>query len=284
MPTDIKLNQLIINQLTQEQYDEAKAAGTLSDTELYITNSDDDPQVKSNLSQTIDDSTTKYPSNKAVKDESSRITTLMNNYVDKTSKQNISGVKTITGDGWNLYMQSNSISYDTAPSSWLNKTIAFTDKNNGNFGAIEVAKDHENINNIYLNVFGPKGSWCPIPLGLRGFPDGSFGSTAPKCNWDNSIVTTVSHGSNHVRFGNGLQICWFYPKISVSGDYKPTITLPIPFKDSNYLALVQQTGESPSNEYTNTISILSKTTTNFGIRKSMKEPMHLQVLCVGYWY
>ena len=78
MPTDTKLNQLIINQLTQEQYDEAKAAGTLSDTELYITDSDDDPQVKSNLSQTIDDSTTKYPSNKAVKDESSRITTLMN--------------------------------------------------------------------------------------------------------------------------------------------------------------------------------------------------------------
>lgn len=81
MPTDTKLNQLIINQLTQEQYDEAKAAGTLSDTELYITDSDDDPQVKSNLSQTIDDSTTKYPSNKAVKDESSRITTLMNTKV-----------------------------------------------------------------------------------------------------------------------------------------------------------------------------------------------------------
>ena len=77
MPTDTKLNQLIINQLTQEQYDEAKAAGTLSDTELYITDNDDDAQVKSNLSQTIDDSTTKYPSNKAVKDESSRITTLM---------------------------------------------------------------------------------------------------------------------------------------------------------------------------------------------------------------
>lgn len=81
MPTDTKLNQLIINQLTQEQYDEAKAAGTLSDTELYITDSDDDAQVKSNLSQTIDDSTTKYPSNKAVKDESNRITTLMDTKV-----------------------------------------------------------------------------------------------------------------------------------------------------------------------------------------------------------
>ena len=56
----------MINKLTQEQYDEAKGAGTLSDTELYITDSDDDAQIKSNLSQITDDSTTKYPSNKAV--------------------------------------------------------------------------------------------------------------------------------------------------------------------------------------------------------------------------
>ena len=46
MTTDTKLNQLIINKLTQEQYDEA--------------------QVKSNLSQITGDSTTKHPSNKAV--------------------------------------------------------------------------------------------------------------------------------------------------------------------------------------------------------------------------
>lgn len=53
MPTDTKLNQLIINQLTQEQYDEAKAAGTLSDTELYITDSDDDALTNNNISNCI---------------------------------------------------------------------------------------------------------------------------------------------------------------------------------------------------------------------------------------
>lgn len=42
MITDTKLNQLMINKLTQEQYDEAKAASMLSDTKLYITDSDDD--------------------------------------------------------------------------------------------------------------------------------------------------------------------------------------------------------------------------------------------------
>lgn len=53
MPTDTKLNQLIINQLTQEQYDEAKAAGTLSDTELYITDSDDDVLTNNIISNCI---------------------------------------------------------------------------------------------------------------------------------------------------------------------------------------------------------------------------------------
>ena len=53
MTTDTKLNQLIINKLTQEQYDEAKAAGTLSDTELYITDSDDDALTNNNISNCI---------------------------------------------------------------------------------------------------------------------------------------------------------------------------------------------------------------------------------------
>ncbi|MDD6910886.1 hypothetical protein [Actinobacillus minor] len=53
MTTDTKLNQLIINKLTQEQYDEAKAAGTLSDTELYITDSDDEALTNNNISNCI---------------------------------------------------------------------------------------------------------------------------------------------------------------------------------------------------------------------------------------
>lgn len=207
----------------------------------------------------------------------------MDNYVKK-SGDTMTGNLTITGDGWSLYMQSNSISYNTAPSSWLNKTIAFVDKNGGSFGAMEICKHPENINDIYFSIFGPKGSWCPIPLGLRAAPDGSFGSTAPKCNWDNSIVTTVSHGSNYVRFGNGLQICWFYPQISGFGKSNQTLTLPVAFNNTDYLALVQQTGDSPTNDYTNTLSIMNKTTTNFVIRKAMGESMYLQVLCVGYWY
>ena len=104
------------------------------------------------------------PSTKAVSDESSRIVSIMDNKVNK-SGDTMTGDLTITGNGWNLRMQSASIEYNAAPSSWLNKTIAFVDKNGGNFGALEISKHPENINDIYFNIFSPKGSWCPIPLG-----------------------------------------------------------------------------------------------------------------------
>ena len=40
MATDTKISQLIINKLTQAQYNEAKAAGNISDTELYLITDD----------------------------------------------------------------------------------------------------------------------------------------------------------------------------------------------------------------------------------------------------
>ena len=168
-------------------------------------------------------------------------------------------------------MQSNSISNNTAPSSWLYKTIAFVDKNGGNFGSVEISKDPENINNIYFNIFGPKGSWCPIPLGLRADGKGNFGSTAPKCNWDNSIVTTVSHGSNYVRFGNGLQICWG------NSPNNQTITLPQAFKNNAYRVTFCQT-ENSSHTYNNTV--VDKTTTSFKFIYGYTGDW----IAIGWWY
>ena len=205
----------------------------------------------------------------------------MDNYVDKTSKQNISGVKTITGDGWNLYMKSNSISYNTAPSSWLNKTIAFVDKNGGSFGAVEIAKDPENINNIYLNVFSPKGSWCPIPLGLRAASDGNFGSTAPKCNWDNSIVTTVSHGSNYVRFGNGIQICFGNV---ITNNNTQTVTYAQPFKEANPNLTLSLIDVGPEDSrYWQAFKISEEKNTGFKIT-GPTEISRFGWIAIGYWY
>lgn len=48
-------------------------------------------------------------------------------------------------------------------------------------------------------------------------------------NEKNSIVTTVSHDTNYMRFGNGLQICW-----GSVGVRNRTATFQQPFKDTNY--------------------------------------------------
>ena len=140
MPTDTKLNQLIINQLTQEQYDEAKAAGTLSDTELYITDSDDDPQVKSNLSQTIDDSTTKYPSNKAVKDESSRITTLMNTKVSNCITEIPQDIKLELNNNNTIVLKKGSIVY--------------IPNGTGNFDKVTITQDVSDLFSLENGTYG----------------------------------------------------------------------------------------------------------------------------------
>ena len=205
--------------------------------------------------------------------DSSRLESAINNKVNK-SGDTMTGSLIITGDGWNLYMQSNSISYNTAPSSRLNKTIAFVDKNAVALGAFEVNKNPENINDISFNIFSPKGSWCPIPLGLRALQDGSFGTMAPRCNWENSIVTTVSHGSNYVRFGNGLQICW-----GSVGVGNQTATFQQPFKNADYsVSVVGNYTQTSSNAPT----FQNKNTTNFQIHSS--NAISTNWIAIGYWY
>lgn len=45
MATDINVSQLIINKLTQAQYDEAKAAGNISESELYFVTDDGEVEI-----------------------------------------------------------------------------------------------------------------------------------------------------------------------------------------------------------------------------------------------
>lgn len=230
-------------------------------------------KVTYNSSLTITSFTPKTVFHALDYNDSSRLESAINNKVNK-SGDTMTGSLIITGDGWNLYMQSNSISYNTAPSSRLNKTIAFVDKNAVALGAFEVNKNPENINDISFNIFSPKGSWCPIPLGLRALQDGSFGTMAPRCNWENSIVTTVSHGSNYVRFGNGLQICW-----GSVGVGNQTATFQQPFKNADYsVSVVGNYTQTSSNAPT----FQNKNTTNFQIHSS--NAISTNWIAIGYWY
>lgn len=277
MPTDTKLNQLIINQLTQEQYDEAKAAGTLSDTELYITDSDDDAQVKSNLSQTIDDSTTKYPSNKAVKDESSRLESIMNTKVNK-SGDTMTGNLIINGNIPAYILQDSTLDLSQTYTDYKDDGFVLQRDKNGADGS-HIAFTHDQYGNNIIRLVASDGVGQDRKINTIGIwvnklgPNGTFAS---QCNYDASIVTTVSHGSNYVRFGNGLQICW---GAGNNGQW----TFPVPFKDANY-GLTMSTQTRHSGEiWISELGLLNKTNTGFYKTDSVNTDPFTWT-AIGYWY
>ena len=266
MPTDIKLNQLIINQLTQEQYDEAKAAGTLSDTELYITDSDDDPQVKSNLSQTIDDSTTKYPSNKAVKDESSRITTLMDNYVKK-SGDTMDGLLDTKG-----YFRTR---------GRVTRIVEVNSLDNSQtWGTFEVYKDSDTAAHTAIFAFNPSDNSKSAIASIYINGD-EIWAQCPASKRQNSIVTSEYMGSNYVRFGNGIQICFGNV---ITNNNTQTVTYGQPFKESNpNLTLSLIDGGPGDPRYWQAFKISEEKNTGFKIT-GPTEISRFGWIAIGYWY
>lgn len=100
---------------------------------------------------------------------------------------------------------------------------------------------------------------------------GVIGTSCPGSNLNNSIVTTVSHGDNWVRFGNGFQVCW-----GTCSTPTQIIVLPQPFKDENYFVTTTlEFGEN--NNYCGAIS--AKTTTSFS-----KNDKGVYWAAFGYWY
>lgn len=82
------------------------------------------------------------------------------------------------------------------------------------------------------------------------------------------ILTTVSRGSNYVRFGNGLQICW--------GSGTGVQTFQQPFRDIWYMiADSDLTYHKYEGMWTT-----NKTTTQFEVKNSG----NAQWIAIGYWY
>lgn len=84
----------------------------------------------------------------------------------------------------------------------------------------------------------------------------------------NSIVTTMAHNTNYVRFGNGLQICW--------GAGTGVQVFPQPFKDTSYMIA---DSDSTYHKYEG-MWISEKTTTQFKINNSG----YANWIAIGYWY
>lgn len=209
------------------------------------------------------------PSTKAVKDESSHIMSVMDNYVKKSGD-------TMTGD---LMIKRNSgaqfslknLSRDSAvnPEVWgAFGLVNFFDKNNVLTGLIENWQFDDGKMHILMRVIN-RGKAAQILVGVNA--DGTFYTECPASKIQNSIVTTISHGSNYVRFGNGLQICWG------NSPANQTITLPQAFKNNAYRVAFCQT--DPSSHTYNNIAA-EKTTTSFKFNSGYQGDW----IATGWWY
>lgn len=158
----------------------------------------------------------------------------------------------------------------TAPATAQFGGISTTDKN-----GVEVATFYSIIetNNTVKSAL-----WVKQPttagkeskeIAIYCDKNGSFHtSCGVQSNENNSIVTTDSHGTNYVRFGNGLQICW--------GSGTGVQVFPQPFKDTNYMiADSDLTYHKYEGMWTS-----DKTTTQFKINNSD----NAQWIAIGYWY
>lgn len=87
----------------------------------------------------------------------------------------------------------------------------------------------------------------------------------------NSIVTTIAHGTNYVRFGNGLIIQWIY----FDNTGATTWIFPTPFSNTNY-AILSNAAVNTANKQTTLIQI---TDTNYGDNVKF---MSYYLLAIGY--
>ena len=168
--TDTNIQKLIINRLTQEKYDELLSSNQINDNELYITDTNDDsyskPETDELLAQKADiqavytkDETDGFFTE--IEDKINTITIptniselnndigyitqdeLSDQYVDTTTDQDISGLKTFLAE--ELVIRNNNMSFDTTPVSRLESRIVFK------------GSDGKPINNITCNRY-PDGS------------------------------------------------------------------------------------------------------------------------------
>lgn len=211
------------------------------------------------------------PSTKAVSDESSRIVSIMDTELAKKVNVNAVTIGEITnlrtpklneGNTSTVYLDGYMINSEDDINGCLVAPVLFAD---GNVGNRLMVRKKINGNNVYRG----------ITIGIKA--DGSIFTDLEKSNNKNSIVTTVSHGSNYVRFGNGMQICWgITARENIS-----TVNLPQAFKNNAYsvLALPSEGSSNASDLY-----VHSKTTTQFKLQEQVQKPEQRQWLAIGWWY
>lgn len=120
-----------------------------------------------------------------------------------------------------------------------------------------------------------------LTIGVKA--DGSTYTECPASRIDNSILTTVSHGSNYVRFGNGIQICW--GRVNVNGTITATnvkVNFPQPFSTIPSVLSCDNanagTNASIRVGWENTVSF------TIGTRAGESSNGITNWIAIGYWY
>ena len=219
-------------------------------------------------------STNTVPSTKAVKDDSRRLESVINNKVNKFGD-------TMTG---NLIINGNIPAYILQDST-LDLSQTFTDKRNdsfllerdkngkdGGFITFRHDKNDANVTEVCASNGIDKNRKIKT-IGIWVKKNGEYGTFAPKCSFDNAILTTINHGNNYVRLGNGLIIQWIY----FDNTGATTWTFSTPFSNTNYAILSNAAvWYNTANKKTTLIQI---TDTNFGDNVKF---MSYYLLAIGY--
>lgn len=149
----------------------------------------------------------------------------------------------------------------TAPATNQFGGISTTDKNGVEVATVYSAIDTNNAVTSALWVKQPTATGTEAKaLSIWCDKNGVFHTSCPVQSAEpNSIVTTVSHGTNYVRLGNGIIIQWIY----FNNTGPTTWTFPTPFSDTNY-AVVSNCALWWGNDSNKKTTSLTITDTNFG--------------------
>lgn len=228
------------------------------------------------------------PSTKAVADESSRIGAIVGTKVNK-SGDTMTGNLAINNSVPFYILQNNT--KDLSKTFTDNKNDSFIlerDKNGKDGGFITFRHDKNDANMTEVcasNGVDPNRKITSIGIWVK--KNGEYGTFAPRCSLDNSLVTTVSHGTNYVRFGNGLQICW--GSVTVGDSAQVYQNLPQAFKDTNYIVTFghQNFTDNTTDFYHPQLVNRKKNTTNFTVYCRNAGSYHnaaVTWIAIGYWY
>lgn len=161
---DIDLNRVVINRLTQAQYDELSVNGQLKEDEIYVT--DTVPYTKEEVDELLNAIT--IPTNiSELNNDIGYITQdeLSNQYVDTTTDQDISGLKTFLNE--ELVIRNNNMQFNVAPSSRQESRFVFADVNNKPMTNVCCVRYADGSTFLELHTHAQNNAWSQSDTCLR---------------------------------------------------------------------------------------------------------------------